>query len=189
MTPKLDVRDAQGGNAEIPDVRILIPRRFGDDRGSFREGWNRRDFEAVMGFDVAFGQLNEARNQLVGTLRGLHFQKEPHPQTKLVWAVTGSAIDLVVDLREGSPTRGKFVWEELTADNGKRIFVPPGFAHGYCTLEPDTTVCYLVAGQYAPETEDGLRWNDPALDLKPWADKVDPDLVNARDREWPLFQA
>ncbi len=147
----------------IPDVVLLTPRRFGDARGWFAETFSARSFAAVS--DCAFVQDNEAFSAGAGTLRGLHFQRPPMAQGKLVHVLSGAILDVAVDIRVGSPTFGRHVTARLDAVAGTQIWVPAGFAHGYCTLEPDTTVTYKVTDFYSPAHEGGLLWNDPALDI------------------------
>jgi len=141
----------------IPDVKVLTPRRFGDNRGWFTESWSRKVL------DVDFCQDNLSLSAPRGTVRGLHFQKPPHAQAKLVSVLRGRIFDVAVDIRVGSPTYGRHVAVELSADKGNQLFVPRGFAHGFCTLEPDTMVMYKVDAFYAPESDAGLLWSDPAL--------------------------
>jgi len=143
----------------IPDVKVLTPRRFGDNRGWFTESWSRR------ALDVDFCQDNMSLSAPRGTVRGLHFQKPPHAQAKLVSVLRGRILDVAVDIRVGSPTFGSHVAIELSADEGNQLFVPRGFAHGFCTLEPDTMVMYKVDSFYAPESDAGLLWSDPALGI------------------------
>jgi dTDP-4-dehydrorhamnose 3,5-epimerase len=162
----------------IPDVRLLQPRRFGDDRGWFAETWSRRTL------DADFCQDNMSMSAYVGTVRGLHFQSPPHAQAKLVTVVAGRIIDVAVDIRKGSPTYGRHVAVELSAVQGNQLFVPRGFAHGFCTLEPGTIVMYKVDGFYAPECDAGIYWADPDLGIK-WPVAVDQAHVSAKDQKLP----
>jgi len=162
----------------IPDVKVLTPRRFGDARGWFTESWSRRTL------DVDFCQDNISLSAPRGTVRGLHFQKPPHAQAKLVHVLKGAILDVAVDIRVGSPTFGKHVAVELTAAEGHQIFVPKGFAHGFCTLEPDTMVMYKVDSFYAPESDAGLLWSDPALGIT-WPVAVDAAELSPKDKALP----
>lgn len=146
----------------IPEVLLITPRRHGDARGWFTETWSRKTL-AEAGIDADFVQDNQAFNARKGTVRGLHFQKAPHPQAKLVRVLRGAILDVAVDVRTGSPTYGRWVAAELTAERGEQLFVPRGFAHGYSTLTDDCELAYKVDGLYAPATEGGVIWNDPDL--------------------------
>ena len=143
----------------IPDVKLITPRRFADDRGWFTETWSRN------ALDVDFCQDNQSLSHAIGTVRGLHFQKPPHAQAKLVSVLRGRILDVAVDIRRGSPTFGQHVAVELSAEDGNQLFVPRGFAHGFCTLERDTHVLYKVDAFYAPESDAGLYWADAALGI------------------------
>lgn len=145
-------------------VILVKPRRFGDSRGWFSETY-RDDRYVALGVDSGFVQDNQSWSAAAGTVRGLHFQRPPHAQAKLVRCLVGAIWDVAVDLRRGSPTYGGWVGAELTAENGHQLYVPVGFAHGFVTLTDDTHVAYKVSDFYAPETEGGLIWNDPALAL------------------------
>lgn len=147
-------------------VKLITPRRFGDDRGWFVETYNAGRYPGL-GVDATFVQDNHSMSRDVGTLRGLHYQAAPHAQAKLVRCVAGAIWDVAVDVRKGSPTFGRWVAAELTAENGHQLYVPAGLAHGFVTLAPDTQVEYKCSALYAPETEGGVIWNDPTLAL-PW---------------------
>lgn len=147
---------------DIPEVKIITPRRFSDDRGFFSETYNARAFKAA-GVEVDFVQDNHSYSARKGTVRGLHFQAPPHAQSKLVRVLRGSIIDVAVDARKASPTFGKWVKAELSAENGKQIFVPKGFLHGFLTLEPDTEVAYKVDAFYDGASDGSVKWNDPDL--------------------------
>jgi dTDP-4-dehydrorhamnose 3,5-epimerase len=146
----------------LPDVLLITPKRHGDARGWFTETWSRRAM-AEAGVDADFVQDNQAYSARRGTVRGLHFQAAPHPQAKLIRVLRGAIYDVAVDIRPGSPTFGRWVGAELTAERGEQLFVPRGYAHGYCTLHDDTELAYKVDGPYAPRTEGGVLWNDPDL--------------------------
>lgn len=147
---------------EIPDVKILTPGRFSDDRGWFAEIWSRRKL-ADAGIDIDFCQENQSLSRDVGTIRGLHFQTPPRAQDKLVRVVHGRIWDVAVDIRKASPTYGQWVAAEISAEAGNQILVPKGFAHGFCTLEPNTEVIYLVSDAYSKAADAGILWNDPSL--------------------------
>jgi dTDP-4-dehydrorhamnose 3,5-epimerase len=140
-------------------MKLIKPKRFVDDRGWFCETYNQQRY-AADGVDVTFRQDNRAYSRNAGILRGLHFQRPPHAQAKLVSCVRGRIWDVAVDVRAGSPTYGRWTAAELSAENGLQAFVPVGYAHGYVTLEPDTEVEYKVSDFYAPDCEGGLVWND-----------------------------
>jgi dTDP-4-dehydrorhamnose 3,5-epimerase len=164
-------------------VAILELDRFEDDRGFFARTYDRAEFEAA-GIDPAVEQCNMSYNHRAGTLRGMHLQVAPHPETKLVRCVRGGIVDIIVDLRPGSPTRLQHVAVELTAENRKALFVPAFFAHGFQTLVDDTEVVYQVGGAYTPAAERGLRHDDPALGLS-WPLPV--SVISEKDRSWALL--
>jgi dTDP-4-dehydrorhamnose 3,5-epimerase len=171
---------------DIPDVVLITPRRFGDARGWFAETYSTRAFVEPLG-NVTFVQDNQAFSAQRGTLRGLHFQRPPEPQAKLVRVLRGSIFDVAVDLRVGSPTYGRWIGATLTADGGEQLFVPRGFAHGYCTLEPNTEVAYKVDGFYAPACDAGLAWNDPTLGVA-WPIAADEAVLSDKDKILPAFK-
>jgi dTDP-4-dehydrorhamnose 3,5-epimerase len=164
-------------------VRLVKPRRFGDERGWFSETYNRTRY-AALGIDCDFVQDNHSMSRDAGVLRGLHWQAPPNGQDKLVRCVRGRIWDVAVDARAGSPTFGEWVAAELSAENGYQLFVPVGFAHGFVTLEPNTEVQYKVSGDYAPDAEGGVIWNDPALAL-PWPLPVAEPILSDKDRLLP----
>lgn len=161
----------------IPDVLIIEPHVFGDARGFFMETWNAAAF-AGAGLDLAFVQDNHSRSQK-GVLRGLHFQN-PGPQGKLVRVTNGAVFDVAVDLRSSSPTFGKWVGVELSAENKRMFWVPEGFAHGFLTLEDDTDFLYKCTAPYAPQSEFTLAWDDPAVGIEWPLDGVTP-LISEKD--------
>ncbi len=148
----------------IPEVVILTPRRFGDARGWFMETWNAARM-ADAGLDLPWVQDNHSFSAAKGTLRGLHFQSPPRAQDKLVRCTRGALLDVAVDIRSGSPTFGRHVAVELTPDNGRQLFVPKGFLHGFVTLTDDTEIQYKCTDLYAPDHDGAVRWNDPALGI------------------------
>lgn len=169
----------------IKPVVVLRPKRFGDRRGYFSEIHSRRRLEAE-GLSFDFVQDNISLSAEAGTVRGLHFQAPPSEQTKLVTVLTGSVLDVVVDIRAGSPTYGAHIAVELSAENGLQTLVPPGFAHGFCTLVPDTLVLYKVDRYYDPERDFGLRWNDPALQIQ-WPVSEENARLSDKDHKQPTL--
>lgn len=167
----------------IPDVWTYTPRRFADERGWFSETFSAVKLADALG-ELAFVQDNQVLTHARGTLRGMHFQKPPRAQDKFVRVLKGSVLDVAVDIRRGSPTFGKWVAAELSAENGKQIFVPKGFAHGYLTLEPDTEVFYKVSDVYSAADEGGIAWDDPAIGID-WGMPHADILMKDRDREFP----
>jgi dTDP-4-dehydrorhamnose 3,5-epimerase len=170
----------------IPAVLLIEPKRFGDARGFFSETF-REDALAEAGFTARFVQDNHSLSAQVGTLRGLHYQRAPHAQDKLVRVVRGAILDVAVDIRAGSPTFGKSQLAKLTAENGNQLLIPKGFAHGFVTLEPDTEVLYKVTDYYAPDCDAGIAWNDPDLALD-WQLTGEP-MLSDKDRVLPAFAA
>lgn len=164
-------------------VVLIRPKRFEDPRGWFSETYNKPRF-ADLGVNADFVQDNHSLSRPTGVIRGLHFQKPPHAQAKLVRCVRGRIWDVAVDLRAGSPTFGQHVSAELTAAGGEQLFVPAGFAHGFVTLEPDTEVIYKVDALYAPEADAGIIWNDPDLAID-WPLPVPEPIVSDKDARLP----
>jgi dTDP-4-dehydrorhamnose 3,5-epimerase len=167
----------------IEGPRLIAPARHGDARGFFSETWSRAAFASV-GIDCDFVQDNHSLSRVKGTVRGLHFQTPPFAQAKLVRVARGAVLDVAVDIRKGSPTFGRHVAVELSAENWHQLFVPPGFAHGFCTLQPDTEVLYKVSAPYAPDHDKGILWNDKALAID-WPVGVDEAVVSDKDRAQP----
>jgi dTDP-4-dehydrorhamnose 3,5-epimerase len=167
---------------DIPAVKIVEPKRIGDARGYFCESWNKQRF-LQHGLDFDFVQDNESLSAEVGTIRGLHFQKAPNAQDKLVRVLAGRILDVAVDLRRGSPSYGKYVAVELSAANGRQLLIPIGFAHGLCTLEPNTIVAYKVTGYYSPADDLGLAFDDPDIAIA-WP--IDPAHVQLSDKDRKL---
>lgn len=168
---------------ELPDVVLLEPRRHGDHRGFFSETYNRQLCEHY-GIGCAFVQDNQSLSEKPGVLRGLHFQIPPKAQDKLVRCVRGAILDVAVDIRHGSPTFGRWVGVEISAENWRQIFVPRGFAHGFITLEPNTEVIYKVSDYYSPEHERGIRFDDPAVGID-WRIAPADATLSERDRHHP----
>ncbi len=167
----------------IAGLKLIVPRRHGDARGFFAEIY-RDDALRAAGIELAFVQENQAFSRAAGVVRGLHFQRPPMAQAKLVRVSRGAILDVAVDIRRGSPDYGRHVAVVLDAADGAQLFVPEGFAHGYCTLQPDTEVVYKVNRYYSPADDCGLLWNDPALAID-W--RIDPAaaILSDKDRRQP----
>ncbi|MEI9892000.1 MAG: dTDP-4-dehydrorhamnose 3,5-epimerase [Caulobacteraceae bacterium] len=163
----------------IPEVLLITPARLGDARGWFSETYVKRALEPF-GVNDVFTQDNQAYSAQAGTLRGLHLQAPPEPISKLVRCLRGAVFDVAVDVRAGSPTYGRWAGAELSADNGRQLYCPRGFAHAYVTLTADTEVFYKIDGYYAPACERGLFWNDPAIGID-WPIDRAKIVTNARD--------
>ncbi|MCL2024319.1 MAG: dTDP-4-dehydrorhamnose 3,5-epimerase [Coriobacteriia bacterium] len=168
----------------LPGVIILEPKVFSDDRGFFFESYSQRSF-AECGIEATFVQANESFSAQKGTLRGLHFQNAPAAQAKLVRVARGAALDVVVDIRRGSPTYGQSVQVELTEDNKRMLFVPRGFAHGFLTLTDNVLFTYLVDALYDAAHDRSIRFDDPTLALE-WP--VAEPLLSAKDSAAPLLK-
>lgn len=162
---------------------LIIPKRFGDLRGYFVETFRSDLFEAEIG-RFTFVQDNRSFSSRVGTVRGLHYQLRPRAQGKLVSCPEGALLDVAVDIRSGSPTYGLSVTVELTAENACQLWIPPGFAHGFCTLRPDTVISYKVTDFRSPEHERGLAWDDPALCID-WPTTSAEAILSEKDRTHP----
>lgn len=162
----------------IPDVLLVEPQVFGDQRGFFMESFNQRRWAEVTGLNVRFVQDNHSRSQR-GVLRGLHYQLPPAAQGKLVRCVVGEVYDVAVDLRRQSATFGRWVGERLSAENHRQLWIPPGFAHGFLVLSEVAEFLYKTTAYYAPESERSIRWNDPDLDID-WPAAVEP-VLSAKD--------
>lgn len=148
----------------LDGVKLITPKRFGDNRGFFAETWNASAFSNA-GIHLNFVQDNHSLSEKTGTVRGLHFQAPPHAQAKLVRCGKGALFDVAVDIRKDSPTYGQWVGSELSFENGRQLLIPAGFAHGFMTLQPMTEIVYKCSDVYAPETEGALRWNDCTIDI------------------------
>ncbi|HKH02659.1 MAG TPA: dTDP-4-dehydrorhamnose 3,5-epimerase [Bradyrhizobium sp.] len=170
----------------LADVKLLVPRIHRDARGFFSETYNRQALNAA-GMTMEFVQDNHILSSEPGTLRGLHFQVSPHAQGKLVRVTRGSIFDVAVDIRVGSPTFGQHVSATLSVENWMQIWIPAGFAHGYCTLEPNTEVIYKVTDYYAPDCDRGIKWDDEALGIK-WPIRPDNVKLSEKDRTQPALK-
>lgn len=166
----------------LPGVLILTPLRFGDARGFFSESWNRRTLARLGVHLPDFVQDNHSMSTQAGTLRGLHYQSPPHAQGKLVRCGRGRLLDVAVDIRKGSPTYGQWVGEELSFKNGRQLWIPVGFLHGFVTLEPDTEILYKCTDHYAPECDGAVRWDSLGID---WG--VSAPMLSAKDTSAPGF--
>jgi dTDP-4-dehydrorhamnose 3,5-epimerase len=175
-----------GGSRSVARVQLFTPRRIEDDRGWLSETFNVRTL-AQSGVEVGFVQDNQALSRLAGTVRGLHFQSPPRAQAKLVRCLRGRIFDVAVDIRQGSPTFGRWVGAELSAQNGWQLFIPANFAHGYVTLDPDTEVFYKVSDHYAPNSEAGIRFDDPQLGID-WPLPATGAVLSAKDGALPLLR-
>lgn len=172
-------------STSLEGVLLLVPRRFADDRGHFCEAYNREALNQV-GIRREFIQDNQSFSRASGTVRGLHFQIPPFAQTKLVRVLRGAIFDVVVDLRRGSVSYGQSFGAILNPENGRQLFVPEGFAHGFCTLESHTEVFYKVNVPYSRDHERGLKWNDPALCIQ-WPVNESHAVILDRDRDLPTL--
>ncbi len=175
----------QAVELDIAGVWLITPKRHEDQRGSFTETYSSRAF-AELGIDCVFVQDNQSHSRAAGTLRGLHFQRPPKAQGKLVRVLRGRILDVCVDLRQSSSSFGRHVAAELSERDGNQIYVPAGFAHGFCTLEPDTDVAYKVDEHYAPDHDDGIAWNDPALAID-WPVSPSDIVISPKDAALPPF--
>jgi dTDP-4-dehydrorhamnose 3,5-epimerase len=177
----LDIADLS-----LAGIKTIRPRKFVDDRGFFSETYNKKAL-AEAGVDLDFVQDNSSLSVRPGTVRGLHFQSHPFAQDKLVRVVRGRIFDVAVDIRRGSSTFGQWVSAEISAEAWNQIFVPIGFAHGFCTLEPDTEVIYKVTNFYSAAHDLGIRWNDPGLGI-PWPVKDAEAHLSEKDRKYPFLR-
>jgi dTDP-4-dehydrorhamnose 3,5-epimerase len=166
--------------------RIIIPKRYVDDRGWFRETYHEQQLRDL-GIPCRFVQDNQSSSKRAGTLRGLHFQLPPMAQAKLVTVLRGRILDVAVDVRRGSPTFGKYVSEELSAESGRQLYIPVGFAHGFLTLEDDVVVMYKASQYYAPTHDRGIRWDDPQIAF-PWPVNEADIITSEKDRRLPMLK-
>jgi dTDP-4-dehydrorhamnose 3,5-epimerase len=169
----------------IPGLLEFTPRRHGDERGYFSEIFRLSTFCEAAG-ETAFVQENESLSARVGTIRGLHFQSAPFAQGKLVRCTVGAVFDVAVDLRTGSPTFAQWAGVELSPQTGNQLWIPAGFAHGFCTLQPDSVLNYKVTAYYSAEHDKGLAWDDAAIGID-WPSLADPATLSAKDRSQPLL--
>ena len=172
--------------SEIEGLLLVEPVLHGDERGYFMESFSERDFEAQTGLKVRFVQDNESRSRK-GVLRGMHFQREPYAQAKLVRVVQGRVLDVAVDIRPESPTFGKYVATELSGTNHRQMFIPKGFAHGYVVLEDDTVFQYKCDEYYHPEVEDGIAWDDPQIGIV-WPLPSEELILSEKDKRRTLLK-
>ena len=170
----------------LPGVLRIVPRRFDDARGFFCESWNRRRM-AEAGLDHDFVQDNHSHSAGRGTVRGLHYQSPPMAQAKLVRVVRGAVRDVVVDIRRGSPTYGRWVAEEISAGDGAALLIPRGFLHGFVTLTPETDVLYKVDAYYAPDCDGAIRFDDPDLGID-WGIAPGEAVLSEKDARAPAFR-
>ena len=169
---------------EIKGVYIIEPKVFGDSRGYFFESFSQREFESVIG-PVTFVQDNQSKSSY-GVIRGLHFQKPPHAQAKLVRVVKGKVLDVAVDLRKDSPTFGKYMAVELSDENHRQVFIPKGFAHGFSVLSEEAVFQYKCDEYYAPESESAIAWDDQDLNID-WKVPAEDVVLSQKDRNHPTF--
>lgn len=172
-------------SSHLGEVKLLRSMRHIDSRGFFAEAYSKRAY-AELGIDVEFVQDNHSLSRKKGVLRGLHFQREPFAQTKLLQVLRGAIFDVVVDLRMGSPTYAQHVATVLNAEDWNQIFIPAGFAHGFCTLQAETEILYKVDRYYSVAHESGIRWNDPALGI-PWPITAAELEISEKDQTLPLL--
>lgn len=171
---------------QVKDVLLLAPAIYRDERGFFSETFNAR-LAAEAGISESFVQDNQSQSVKKGVVRGLHFQAPPHAQGKLLRVTRGAVFDVAVDIRHGSPTFGRHASAIVSAENWRQVWIPEGFAHGFCTLEPDTEVIYKVTRYYAPEHDFGIAWDDPALGID-WPVDASQAILSDKDRRQPLLK-
>lgn len=169
-----------------PGLLAIVPSLHQDARGSLSETYSRQRF-GDLGVDIDFVQDNQTFSVARGTIRGLHFQTPPHDQGKLVRVLRGAVLDVVVDIRDGSPAFGRPIAVELSAENRRQLYVPPGFAHGFCTLTPEAEVLYRMTQYYAPEADKGLAFDDPELGIE-WPVEPSAAILSDKDRRHPRLQ-
>ncbi|MDR6192723.1 dTDP-4-dehydrorhamnose 3,5-epimerase [Agrobacterium pusense] len=169
----------------IEEVQLITPKKIGDDRGYFMENFRHDLFRDHLG-DYTFVQENQSLSAKRCTVRGLHYQREPKAQGKLVRCVAGAIFDVAVDIRTGSPTYGRHVSAELSQENGQLLWIPPGFAHGFCTLRDNSIVCYKTTDYYSAAHDSGLCWDDPDLAIG-WPVDISKAILSDKDRVQPYF--
>ncbi len=173
-------------NTDLDGVVIVVPDIYSDERGYFYESFNTKSFAKLLGRDITFVQDNESLSH-EGVIRGLHYQLPPHAQSKLVRVVRGTILDIVADIRRGSPTYGKYIAVELSAENHYQLFIPRGFAHGFKVIEGEAVLQYKCDNHYTPECEGSIRWDDPTLAID-WQIETSDAIVSARDRAAKLLE-
>lgn len=171
---------------DIQGLQIITPKKFGDNRGFFSETYNQKFLKAEHGIDEVFVQDNHSFSAEANTVRGLHFQINDFAQTKLLRVVRGAILDVAVDIRKGSPTYGDYAEVELSAENWQQIYIPKGFAHGFCTLEPNTEIVYKVDAFYSPENDRGIIWSDPDIAID-WPAEKKEIVLSERDTQHPAL--
>ena len=172
--------------SSIPDIIIIEPAIHGDSRGYFVETFREDKLEEFLGYKINFCQDNESKSSK-GVLRGLHYQLAPYSQTKLVRVIQGSVLDVVVDIRKGSPTFGKYISMELTSKNKRQLLIPRGFAHGFVVLEDDTIFSYKVDNYYNPKNDRGIAFNDKDIGID-WKLNIDNLILSSKDKEQPILK-
>ncbi len=170
----------------IPEVKLLRPKVHQDNRGYVTEIAHEKQLQE-MGFPMQFVQENQSMSRMKGTVRGLHFQKPPHAQAKLVRVLRGKIFDVAVDVRPKSPSYGQHVTTILSEDEITQMFIPPGFAHGFCTLSDNAVILYKMSSFYAPGSEGGILWNDPALNIQ-WPIEAGKAILSGKDEKLPLLK-
>ncbi len=178
--------DLQSRALALPGIIEITPTRWNDERGFFSETYSRSDFSDI-GIDIVWVQDNHSYSQKAGVVRGLHFQMPPFAQDKLVWVTCGRVLDVVVDIRLGSPSFGQWLGVELSAEKWNQLFIPKGFAHGYSTLEPDTELLYKVSAPYSPDHDRAIRYDDPSIGID-WGLGGKAPLVSDKDDCAPLLR-
>lgn len=173
-------------NTKIPDIKIIEPTVFEDERGFFFESFNHRQFEEAIGYSVTFVQDNHSKSSK-GVLRGLHYQLPPHAQGKLVRVVQGEVFDVAVDIRKSSPTFGEWVGEILSAENRKQVWIPEGFAHGFLTLSENSDFLYKTTDYYSSQAERSIRWDDTVIGVD-WISSISP-VVSSKDEAAHSFSS
>lgn len=174
-------------DTDLPQLKIIKPKVFADNRGFFMEFFKKSDFEKA-GIDTDFVQDNHSKS-VKGVLRGLHYQKEPKAQGKLVRCVKGAIFDVAVDIRKGSPTFGRWFAVQLSEENKLMVWIPKGFAHGFLTLTEEAEVIYKVSGaEYSPEYETGIKWNDPDIGIKWPTENIKELILSPKDKNLPFLK-
>ena len=170
----------------LDGIKLINFKKWTDNRGIFSEVFNKK-LQDLLKIKFFPSQVNFSHSFLKGTVRGLHYQVQPFEQGKFVWVIQGELLDVIVDIRKNSPCFGQHIKVNLRADRMQALYIPAGFAHGFCTLESDTKVCYMVTASYSPEHEKGLLWNDPTLAID-WPISEKEAILSDKDRKNSLFQ-